>query len=200
MALRNLILLCCAIAVSADQCKYLQNYLFYNISGEAKVNGVAPANARRCIMRAMTVMENTIAGLRFLDVNENPEEEAKLSFDFQRLALEEKGMTPSPSETVVNCTISRSCPTFAVQFAKIYINSDLNFVCKQYPEGNMVGVDLFQTVLFELLTAFGMRPNDDNASILYNRRDNFGYQDNGQLSDTDRERVGQLYLLRAPKN
>lgn len=204
MALRQLILLCVAVAISADQCRFLQNYIFFNVSGENNLSGVSPANARRCLNKAMAVVENTISGLRLLDAKDNPDEEAKIAIGFQKLIVDDIGLAPTPSETTLNCTISRSCPTFAVQSAKIYFNTNMKFVCKQYPEPNIddqQGVDLFQTALYEILHAFGLQTNDDKTSIMYRQRDNFEYQDDGHLNEADRNRVGQLYHLRsAPKN
>lgn len=57
------------------------------------------------------------------------------------------------------------------------------------------GVDLFQTSLYELLHAFGLKTNDDVTSTLYRTRDNFEYIDNGELNAADRFRVGKLYFL-----
>lgn len=204
MSLRPVLLFCLVAFVSADQqCKFLQNYVFYNITGESKIDGVSPANVNRCITKAMTVLENTIAGLRLLDVKDYSNEEAKIAINFQKLILEEAGIAPAPSETTVNCSISRACPTFAVQSAKIYFNTNLKYICKQYPESNasdQQGIDLYSTALYELLHAFGLQTNDDQTSIMYRYRDNFAYQDDGQLNAADRERVGQIYFLRPSKN
>lgn len=202
MFLRPVYLLCLVAIVSADQqCKFLQNYVFYNITGESNLKGISPANVNLCITRAMSVLENTISGLRLLDTKNNPEEEAKIAINFQKLIVDDVGTVPSPSETAVNCAISRACPAFAVQSARIYFNSNLNFVCKQHPEENSgEGIDLYQTALYELLHAFGLQSNDDATSIMYRHRDNFAYQDNGELNKADRDRVGQIYFLREAKN
>lgn len=199
MALRELLLFSVIVVASANQCRFLENYVFYNISGEHQVKGVSPANARHCITKAMTVLENTISGLRLLNTEDFPEETAKISIDFHSFGHNETDITRQPSETSINCSISPSCPTFTIQSSNIRLNTDFNFICKQFPEHSgekrLPGVDLFQTSLYELLHAFGLKTNDDVTSILYRNRDNFEYIDNGELNDADRMRVGKLYFL-----
>lgn len=201
MALKKMLLFCVIVAASADQFKYLENYIFYNITGASRVDGVSSENVHRCLTKAMRVVENTISGLRLLSVEDAPQEEAKINFDFKSFGLHQSDIVPLPSETEINCTISRVCPTFRIHSSNINFNTDFKFFCKQFPENNgqeVTGIDLFQNALFELLHAFGLRTNDDNTSILYRHRDGFEYQTNGQLNDADRARVGDLYILRTP--
>lgn len=205
MTLKQLLAFWVMIAVaSADQCRFLENYIFYNVSGESQINGVSPVNAHQCVTKAMAVLENTISGLRFLDINDFPEEKSKIMIEFHSFGHNETDTIVKPSETSVNCSISPSCPTFAIHSANIHFNTDVNFICKQFPESHTqghAGVDLFQTSLHELLHALGLKTNDDPTSILYRNRDNFEYQENGELNEADRIRVGKLYFLwTKPKN
>lgn len=168
--------------INAESCKWRDNYIYYEISGADKVSGISQGDVPISLKKAMTVYQNTISGLRFENIRDNPGEDVKLKIIFENFKLRYPSsvLENEISFTHNNCTGFMDFDDDNIETiynSEIHFNTNFNFHCKH---NNIIrltptGIDLFYRMLHENGKLIGLKHNDDPTSIMYRLADNFDY-------------------------
>lgn len=190
-------------AIEGQTCKWRDNYIYFKINGIEKVTGISPTDVPICLRKAMTVYENTVSGLHYEDMKDNPGEDVKLLIIFENF---KQKYPSSVLENEISFT-HNNCTGFAdvdddnidvIYNGEIHFNTNYNFHCKHTNIEHLtpIGIDLFSRMLHENGKLVGLKYNNDPSSIMFRLTDNFDYyQDNGHLNENDRKRINKLYFL-----
>lgn len=195
---------CIVLASSmSEKCIQRRNSIGYKIIGENRVNGISEREVRSALIAAFNVWEHTIADLMFVtEPIYTDDYELVIEFYSFSNTSDSKTLEGDVSVTSNNCTTvpyDDVLVTKTIHNSTIAFNTDYSFkYALDNTSGPQNGIDLYLAAIREIGHAFGLEYNNNPASVMFKRLDNFSAFkfNNTELPSVDLNAVGKLYVLK----